>query len=411
MTLSFRHALTALALTAAVALSSAPGAAQNLFEPVIKVNDQSITRYELQQRARLMQLFRAPGNPEEVARSQLIEDRLKMDAARANGIVLADEDLNLGIEEFASRANMNGEQMLRALDGAGVSASTLRDFVRAGVTWRELSRAKFASQVSVTEDDLERAQAALSGGSSNVRVLLSEIIMPAPPSQAAAVTERATRIAAVTTEAEFSANARRYSASRTKGRGGRMDWVPLTNLPPQLRPIILALAPGEVTAPLPLQGAIALFQLRDIEELDVPTPEYGAIEYATYYIPGGRTDQALARARQIDADTDTCDDLYGVAYGQPPEVLERTSLPPAEIPQDIAIELAQLDPGETSANLTRSDGKLLAMVMLCGRSAALDGEGPSEQDLTLFITNRRLESFANGYLEELKAEARIVERE
>lgn len=190
-----------------------------------------------------------------------------------------------------------------------------------------------------------------------------------------------------------------------------MDWVPLTNLPPQLRPIILALAPGEVTAPLPLQGAIALFQLRDIEELDVPTPEYGAIEYATYYIPGGRTDQALARARQIDADTDTCDDLYGVAYGQPPEVLERTSLPPAEIPQDIAIELAQLDPGETSANLTRSDGKLLAMVMLCGRSAALDGEGPSEQDLTLFITNRRLESFANGYLEELKAEARIVERE
>lgn len=411
MTLSFRHTLTALALTAAVALSSTPGAAQNLFEPVIKVNDQSITRYELQQRARLMQLFRAPGNPEEVARSQLIEDRLKMDAARANGIVLADEDLNLGIEEFASRANMNGEQMLRALDGAGVSASTLRDFVRAGVTWRELSRAKFASQVSVTEDDLERAQAALSGGSSNVRVLLSEIIMPAPPSQAAAVTERATRIAAVTTEAEFSANARRYSASRTKGRGGRMDWVPLTNLPPQLRPIILALAPGEVTAPLPLQGAIALFQLRDIEELDVPTPEYGAIEYATYYIPGGRTDQALARARQIDADTDTCDDLYGVAYGQPPEVLERTSLPPAEIPQDIAIELAQLDPGETSANLTRSDGKLLAMVMLCGRSAALDGEGPSEQDLTLFITNRRLESFANGYLEELKAEARIVERE
>ena len=411
MTLSFRHALTALAFTAAVALSSAPGAAQNLFEPVIKVNDQSITRYELQQRARLMQLFRAPGNPEEVARSQLIEDRLKMDAARANGIVLADEDLNLGIEEFASRANMNGEQMIRALDGAGVSASTLRDFVRAGVTWRELSRAKFAAQVSVTEDDLERAQAALSGGSSNVRVLLSEIIMPAPPSQAAAVTERATRIAAVTTEAEFSANARRYSASRTKGRGGRMDWVPLTNLPPQLRPIILALAPGEVTAPLPLQGAIALFQLRDIEELDVPTPEYGAIEYATYYIPGGRTDQALARARQIDADTDTCDDLYGVAYGQPPEVLERTSLPPAEIPQDIAIELAQLDPGETSANLTRSDGKLLAMVMLCGRSAALDGEAPSEQDLTLFITNRRLESFANGYLEELKAEARIVERE
>ena len=33
----------------------------------------------------------------------------------------------------------------------------------------------------------------------------------------------------------------------------------------------------------------------------------------------------------------------------------------------------------------------------------------SDQDLTVFITNRRLDSYANGYLEELKAEARIVD--
>ena len=414
MTLSIRLPLAALALAAATALLPlGPGnggaQAQNLFEPVIKVNDQAITRFEIQQRARMMQLFRAPGDPLEVARTQLIEDRLKIEAARANGVVLSEDQLTLGIEEFAGRANMSGEQMVRALAGAGVDASTLREFVRVGLTWRELNRARFASRVSVTEDDLERAKAAISGTSSNVRVLLSEIIMPAPPSQAQAVSARATRISQITSQAEFSAQARRYSASRTRGRGGRMDWVPLTNLPPQLRPIILALAPGEVTDPLPLEGAIALFQLRDIEELDAPAPEYGAIEYAIYYIPGGRSEQALATAQRIENDTDTCDDLYGVAHGQPPEVLERTSQSPEEIPQDIALELAKLDPGEISTSLTRQGGQTLALIMLCGRSPKLEGEGPTEQDLTLFITNRRLDSFANGYLEELKAEARIVE--
>jgi len=400
--------LAIMATTSIVGLMPDSAQAQNQFEAVIKVNDQAITRYEIAQRARMLQLFRAVGDLPVVAREQLIQDRLKMDAARANGVVLSEEDVQVGVEEFAGRANMDGEQMLRALAGAGVGESSLRDFVRVGITWREVNRARFASRVSVTEDDLDRAKAAISGNTSNVRVLLSEIIMPAQPSQALAVQERAARISQVTTEAEFSANARRYSASRTRGRGGRMDWVPLTQLPPQLRTIILALAPGEVTDPLPLEGAIALFQLRDIEELDVPAPEYSAIEYAAYYIPGGRSDAALATARQIEDNTDTCDDLYGIAYGQPQEVLERTAAAPADLPQDIAIELAKLDDGEISTSLTRSNGQTLMVLMLCGRSALLEGEGPTDQDLTAFITNRRLDSYANGYLEELKAEARIV---
>ncbi|MDF1670648.1 MAG: peptidylprolyl isomerase [Roseovarius sp.] len=400
--------LAFMATTSIVGLMPASAQAQNQFEAVIKVNDQAITRYEVAQRARMLQLFRAAGNLPVVAREQLIEDRLKMDAARANGVVLSDEEVQVGVEEFAARANMNGEQMVRALEGAGVGESSLRDFVRVGITWREMNRARFSASVSVSEDDLDRAKAAISGSTSNVRVLLSEIIMPAQPSQALAVQERAARISQVTTEAEFSANARRYSASRTRGRGGRMDWVPLTQLPPQLRTIILALAPGEVTDPLPLEGAVALFQLRDIEELDVPAPEYSAIEYAAYYIPGGRSDAALATARQIEDNTDTCDDLYGIAYGQPEEVLERTAAAPADLPQDIAIELAKLDDGEISTALTRSNGQTLMVLMLCGRSALLEGEGPTDQDLTAFITNRRLDSYANGYLEELKAEARIV---
>ncbi|MFK7937755.1 MAG: peptidylprolyl isomerase [Roseovarius sp.] len=402
-------ALCTLALVVTAFLAPAgPAQAQNLFEPVIKVNDQAITRYEVQQRARMLQLFRSPGNLPELAREQLIEDRLKMGAARANGVVLSDEDIQLGVEEFAARASMDAAQLIRALERAGVGESTLRDFVRTGITWREMNRARFSARVSVTKDDLDRAKAAISGTSSSVRVLLSEIIMPVTPPQALAVQERATRISQVTSEAEFSANARRYSASRTRARGGRMEWVPLTQLPPQLRTIILALAPGEVTDPLPLEGAIALFQLRDIEELDAPAPEYSAIEYAIYYIPGGRTDAALARAQQIEDTTDTCDDFYGVAYGQPDEVLERTSLPPSDIPQDVAVAISSLDAGEIA---TISRGANLGVVMLCGRSANLEGEGPTDQDLTLFITNRRLDSFANGYLEELKAEARIISLE
>lgn len=408
-----RHFLTGIARTAVLATSlvvaaALPAAAQSLFSPVVKVNDQAITGYEIQQRARMLTLFRAPGNPTELAREQLIEERLKVDAARAVGLVLEDADIQVGMEEFASRANMTAAEFVSALEGAGVSEQSFRDFVRAGVTWRELVRARFASRVSVSEADLERARAALTGDT-GVRVLLSEIIMPVTPQDLEEVQERAARISELDSIPAFSAEAQRYSASGTASRGGRLDWMPITNLPPQLRPVILGLAPGDVSEPLPIEGALALFQLRDIEETDAPDPEYAAIEYAAYYIAGGRSDQALARAERVRADTDTCDDLYGIAKGEPAEVLERGSFAPEELPQDIALELAKLDPGEVSTALTRANGQTLVFLMLCGRTPALEGEGPSPEELTNVIRNRRIDSFAEGYLAQLRAEARIVE--
>ncbi len=390
--------------------AAVPVQAQNLFETLITVNDSSITRYEIEQRAKMMTMFRAPGDPTTLAREQLIEDRLKLDAAKANGLILEEDAVTTAMEEFAGRVNLTTEEFLKSLAEAGVSETSYREFVRAGVTWRELTRARFASRVSVSEGDIERAQAAISG-SSGVRVLVSEIIMPAPPEELLEVQARAQRISQITSLSEFSAQARKYSASPSNVRGGQMPWTALSDLPPGLGPILIGLAPGEVSEPLPIEGAIALFQLRDIQELEAPAPEYSAIEYATYYIAGGHSEQALSRARQVAANVDTCDDLYGIAKGEPEQNLERSSKAPEEIPPGIAIELAKLDPGEISTTLTTADGQTLKLLMLCGRAPKLEGEGPSSDQLTGFIQNQRLDSFAKGYLEQLRSEARIFEKQ
>ncbi|MFN3208920.1 MAG: peptidylprolyl isomerase [Roseovarius sp.] len=385
-------------------------AQQNPFETVIKVDDMAVTRYEIQQRARMLQLFRAPGDPVELAREQLIEDRLKLGAATADGFVLTDEQLMAGMEEFAGRAEMDAEQMIGSLEQAGVDASSFRDFVRAGLTWREYSRARFSSRVDVTEDDINRARLSV-GNETSVRVLLSEIIMPLSSGNPQVIQDRANQISQYTTEAEFAAAARRYSATESAARGGRMEWVSITDLPEGLRSVVLGLAPGEVSAPLPLQGAIALFQMRDIEETDLPEKQYAEIEYAAYYIDGGRTEQTLARAAQIAADTDTCNDLYGIAQGQPEQVLERGSKAPSEIPDDIRLELAKLDPGEISTAVTRAGGRTLVVLMLCGRTPATEGEAASAEQIANFIRSRQLDGYANAFLEQLRAEARIVELE
>jgi peptidyl-prolyl cis-trans isomerase SurA len=407
----FPHALVAFSLTLilAFALPQAPARAQNLFAPVIFVNDMAVTRYELQQRARMLTLFRAPGDTNRLAREQLIEERLKQEAARAIGMNLPDDFVTEGMEEFAARANMTAEELIAGLAQSGVSKESFRAFVEAGITWREFTRARFASSVSVSDAEIDRATRALSGGAP-VRVLLSEIVLPVISLEDAEAKQAlAARIAGAQSEAQFASFARQHSAAPSAGAGGRMNWQALSDLPPVLRQVALDLGPGEISDPLPIEGGIALIMLRDIAEGEPPAPRYSAIEYAAYYIPGGRSEQALARAAQVRASVDTCDDLYGVAFGQPPEVLERGSLPPEEIPADIAAELARLDPGEVSTNLTRANGQTLVFLMLCGRSPLIDGEAPTVENLTNFIRNQRIQSLADGYLEQLKAEARIVE--
>lgn len=396
------------ALAAALVLAG-PLAAQGLFSPAIIVNDQVITRYELEQRERFLILLNAPGNPAEQAREQLIDDRLKLAEVRRAGLLPTEEELAAGVAEFAGRANLSPEELVAALEANGVARQTLVDFVQSGIGWRNLVQTRFAGRAEVSEGEIDRA---IGGeGAGNVRVRLAEIVMPIDPARQEEVRARAAEISEYTTEAQFADAARRFSAAPSARAGGQLPWQELTRLPPGLRPIILGLAPGEVSDPIPLEGALALFQLRDIEETEFTAPEYAAIEYATYLIPGGRSEAALSEAARIRASVDRCDDLYGVNLGQPDERLERVSLPPGEVPQDIAMELSKLDDGEISTMLTRRDSAgnaNLVLLMLCGRTPEIS-EDVSREEIEIGLRNRRLASYADSLLQQLRSEARIIE--
>ncbi|MGV6848112.1 MAG: peptidylprolyl isomerase [Marinibacterium sp.] len=396
-----------LALTAlGINQIAGPAPAQGLFSPAVKVNGSVISRYELDQRAQFLRLLGAPADPDKLAREQLIDDHLKRQAAEDLGISVAPEDVRAGMEEFAKRANLPVDQFVAELQRAGVSEQTFRDFVEVGQAWRDVVRARFLAQARPSDAEIERALG--TAGQGGLRVLLSEIVIPVTPANQAAVQARAEEIARITSFDAFSQQAREVSATNTRDRGGRMDWIALNDLPAGLRPAILELSPGEVTPPLQLPNAIALFQLRDIGEIVGQSPRYAAIEYAAYFISGGDDPARRAAGRKIADVIDTCDDLYAFAKGLPEGTLQILSLPPAEIPRDIALELAKLDPGETSLALTRNDGLTRMLLMLCGRTAELN-EDASREEITRALTVQRLETLSESYLDQLRADALIVD--
>ncbi|RPE71620.1 periplasmic chaperone for outer membrane proteins SurA [Pacificibacter maritimus] len=382
-----------------------PAYAQNLFAPVATVNESAVTRYELQQRMQLLSVL-GGGSTESLVLDSLIEERLKLAAAARVGISVSDEAVATGIRNFAEQGGLSPEQLLTLLGRNGVSAQSFRDYVVAGLVWRDYARARFSSKVNISEADVDRAlrNAGPSGG---IMVSMSELFLPARNAEERAASERlAKQIAANPSISAFAAAARKYSVAPSGERSGRMDPTPIGNLPGPLRVAASTLKPGEISAPLSTDNAIGIFQLRRLDEIEAPTPRATSLEYAAYYIAGGQTEKARATAAKIRANVDTCDDLYGVVPAALLDQLEIDTLNVSEIPNDVAVELSKLDAGESSTALTRANGQTLVFLMLCDRN--FDNQSSTDRDaIRSDLTSKAIGALAANHLAELEADAYI----
>lgn len=400
-------------------------AQNNLFSPAVFVNDRVITNYEIEQRRLLWNVLRQPGDIEKLAIEGLIEDRLRMDAAEVLGISATPEQVEAGMAEFAGRANLTTEQFLTAISQAGVAPETFQSFVEAGLLWREVVRTKFGPRAQVSDEEIDRALA-LSSRQSGVQVLMSELILPAnTPANKAASERVAQRLAGKSiSEGAFASEARARSIAPSRGRGGRLDWLPIGNLPPPIASQVIGLAPGQVSEPFPVPNAIMLFYLRDLKETDAPEANVVALEWAEFSVASQND------AQRVKDDIDTCDDLYGVAKGLPEDRLLRETRATAEVPADVAMELAKLDDNEVSEGFSRNGQPIV--LMLCARTYELPGiqsgpvtaeaesaegeggtaaapvpAGPNREQIRNQLIGQRLNSYGEGYLAELRADAVI----
>ncbi|MDO5528863.1 MAG: peptidylprolyl isomerase [Paracoccus sp. (in: a-proteobacteria)] len=409
-----------LSLTLAAGLAAGPGGAAMAqdFSPVVYVNNSVVTRYELDQRIRFMQALNAPEQGREAAERALIDDRLRMEAARAIGVEVSEQGLDEGLAEFAARGNMSIDEFVRALAQTGVDREAYRDFVQAGVAWREVVRRRILPNIGVSDAEVDQALQRIIETPIVTEMAISEIIIPAPPGQEAAILARAEQLSqTIRSEEAFAQAARQLSATPSAAQGGRLPWMRVDNMPPGLRPILLGLSPGQVTPPLTIPGAVVLFMLRDTRGELRPGAREQQLDYMVLHLA------SLEEAQRISALARSCDDLYVHANHLPDHQVVRQSGSQNAIPQDIAILLASLDENESSVFPRGAGGDV---VMLCDRTPALiagmesgpvatgiDDQPadrsalPNREAMRNQVLNQKVNAAAEGFLAELRADAII----
>ncbi|WP_312524988.1 peptidylprolyl isomerase [Paracoccus sp. (in: a-proteobacteria)] len=408
---------------AALLAGSGPVLAQsNPFRPVLYINESVVTQFDIDQRARFMELVHAPETGRAAAEKAVVEDRLRMIAAKQLGIKPTDAAIEAALSEFAGRGNLTLEQFNRLLTQSGIDPAIFRDFIVSGVAWRDVVRQRIVPQIRVSDAEIDQEFKKIVTTPKVTDVLVSEMIIPVAEGQEQRAHDDISRLAAsISSESDFAAAARQYSATRSAEQGGRLPWTSLSNLPPSLRPILLSMQPGQVSQPLSVPGAIVLFYLRDTRG----TVRAGAQDQVLDYLRlrlGNPTE-----ASRIAQEARDCSDVYQAANGLPADRLIAQKGPVGSIPADAALVLAGLDDNEATAY----GGDV---IMLCKRAPALLAEmddqpavpvapsspdapegaetsdaAPARGEVRDIVFNRKISAAADAYLAELRADA-VVRR-
>ena len=379
------------------AFSESKAQANFLLAAKIQVNNSVITQFELDQRAKFLGALKFTGNHIELAQTQLIEERLKQSEAQKLNISASDFEIEDALKRFASRANLTLKEFNKELKRLEIYPDTFRSYVETEVIWQKLVNKKFGAQSSVSNLQLQRAKS-ISKFEDTIQVLLTEIIIPFSKDDRSEKENLANLLKQIKSTEEFSNAAQKYSKAPTATVGGRVKWQNFDRLPGIIKPLILGLSPGQVTEPIMLTKAIALFQLRDIREIKTDRTKLELLDFI-------KVKSDLKYLSFVQDNFHNCSDLEAIIGGQTEVTLTRKKLLSDEIPNTLVPVLDNLDQNESEIIVADGQSQL---VIMCERNNQLNSTAQAlEQDKNVLQTNR-LKHLARSFLETLKDNARIV---
>ncbi len=275
-----RRVVIAAAVLAPVVFSQ-HSVAQTPFEPAAVVNDDVITRFELDQRLRARAAFSGAQISPQMATAvlnALIAEKLRVQAATNAGISVSEEQLAEGVDAFARRRGLTVQELNGRLKKIGVTPMTVRRLVETELAWIEFIRRRYGSRARVSDADVERELNLRSGSEIDGVDVTSEniyevgVLAVATPANASAseVTEARATLTAAREEIRNCDQIASRAEEFGPGSGVRSD-LKISQLPKPLDESVAALAPGQFTDPVRLVNATVMALLCSVEsssELD-----------------------------------------------------------------------------------------------------------------------------------------------
>ncbi|MBI3480256.1 MAG: peptidylprolyl isomerase [Nitrosomonadales bacterium] len=249
------------------------------------VNDDVITRHELEERVReVVRQLRKQDTPlpaADVLERQILErmitDMLQEQYARETGVRVDDTQLNLAITRIAQQNNFPSLAEFRTrLEADGVNYKKFREEIRSEIIATRLREREVESKLAISEGEIDNYLANKARiGSAGEEFHLAHIMVVVPEQASAekiqAARERAEQALGKLKEgADFAQVAAGVSDAKDALKGGDLGWRPGDSIPPLFMNELQNMKTGQISAVLRSASGFHIFKLVEKRNANAP---------------------------------------------------------------------------------------------------------------------------------------------
>jgi peptidyl-prolyl cis-trans isomerase SurA len=344
---------------------------------------------------------------------QLIDEKLEMQEAARYKVTASKDELDKALANIEARNHMQKGGLEQYLKAAGIPYSTLVDQVKASLVWNKVVEGRYASDISVSDAEVNDEIARLKADMGKPQSHVAEIFLAVDnPTQDNEVKQLAARlIDQIRAGAAFPAVAQQFSQAPSAATGGDIGWVTPSQFGPPLDQAIAKMNPGEISYPIRTPAGYYILLLVDRRtpgQTSVDDTQLSLVDLVFPLSPlASPQDQqkAMAHAQQAVASAKSCADLAAVARQ---ESLQQSTQTPnvraGDLPPDLRQLVLGLKVGEASKPLPTRGG--IGVVMVCQRKDPVVAM-PTQDEIYDQIMHQRLDQMSRRYLQDLRRSAYV----
>lgn len=398
---------------------SDPNAPKNVYKPTAIVNGEIITATDVEQRLALIRIANGGKIAEDEAQrlrmqifSNLVDEKLQIQAAKANEIEVKDEQVDAQFARIAANFKQTPDAFTAYLAKNGSSAASMKQQIRGEMAWNSLLGRNVEPFTNVSEEEVQSIVDRMKAQQGTDEFWLGEIFLSGTPETMNATVANAEKIMAQLRQGgSFQAYARQFSEASTAVVGGDLGWVRAGQVPDEIAQAALAMQPGQVVV-VEVPGGLSILALREKRKMLVASAADAVLSLKQISLPfpqGTSTEKASQLAGNFASQTKAiagCGQADEVAAKLGATIVSRDNIAMRDLPAPLQQTLTTLQIGQTTQPFG-SPEEGVSVLVLCGRDMPTDAGVPSTEQVESQIRQDKVNKRAQRYLRDLRRDAII----
>ena len=377
------------------------------------VNDEVISRYDVQQRVQLI-VSTAGIKPtqenikrlETQALRSLVNEKIQLQEAIKLDVPSSDDEVNLMLERIANGNQMSGQEILQQINSQGVRAETLLNQIKAELLWNKIVRGRYGSYINVNEDEVSIVYDRTMESIGKDQYDISEIFIGYEDEQEE---QEANILASKLVEqlrsgAAFAAVAQQFSQTASSGQGGYIGWVTEGQLDNEIIDSLKELKKDEISNPINTVAGLYVIKLNDKTKAGGKNPLRNQYDLVSVIFEINQKKESenfskdFVSCKRIDQLTDKYNEKEVNYIGK--RIL-------SDLPQNLHNELLNKEAGDTLN--PRIIGENINIILICDRKDDI-GIQVSRETIEENIYAQKIGMMSRRYLRDLRRDAVIEYR-